>query len=86
MCVDEARLQGWSQSGMQRFSDSDIGTQMIKGPLCRNYDIHIYLARCYNRALCFGIGEGSRLGALCIGIIGYGVRYKAEERGVAGLR
>ena len=57
---------------------------MIKEPLCRNYDIHIYLARCYNRALCFGIGEGSRLGALCIGIIGYGVRYKAEERGVAG--
>jgi len=56
---------------------------MIKDP---HYDIHIYLARCYNKALCFGIGEGSRLGALCIGIIGYGVRYKAEERGVAGLR
>ena len=33
MCVDEARLQGWSQSDVQRFSDSDIGIQMIKGPL-----------------------------------------------------
>ena len=42
---------------MPSFSDSDIGTQMIKGPLCRNCDIHIYLARCYNRALCFGIGD-----------------------------
>ena len=29
----EARLQGWSRSGMPRFLDLDIGTQMIKGPL-----------------------------------------------------
>ena len=29
MCGDEAGLQGWSQPDMPRFSDSDIGTQMI---------------------------------------------------------
>ncbi len=29
MCGDEADLQGWNQSDMQRFSDSDTETQMI---------------------------------------------------------
>ena len=33
MCGDEADLQGWNQFNMQRFSESDTGTQMIKGPL-----------------------------------------------------
>ena len=52
----------------------------------RNHEIPIFLKRGFNRALRFGISEGSQPGALCIGIIGYGVRYKAEERGVAVLR
>ena len=38
-------------------TDSDTGTQMIKGPLCRNCDISISLKRGFNRALCFGIGD-----------------------------
>ena len=32
MCGDEADLQGWNQSDMQRFSESDTETRMIKGP------------------------------------------------------
>ena len=46
-----------SQSDMQRFSDSDTRTQMIKGPFCRNCDIFISLKRGFNKALCFGIGD-----------------------------
>ena len=53
----EAGLQGWNPFDMQRFSDSEIGTRMIKGPLCRNCDISISLKRGFNRALCFGIGD-----------------------------
>ena len=52
----------------------------------RNHDIPLFLKRSCEWALRSGISEGSRPGALCIGIIGYGVRYKAEERGVAVLR
>ena len=70
----------------KKASDSEIGTQMIKEPFCRNYGNPIALKRGFNKALRFGISEVSRPGALCIGIIGYGVRYKAEERGVAVLR
>ena len=62
--VPNQRLAGPDHSGRLHVqthhepeTDSEIGTQIIKGPFYRNCDIFISLKRGFNRALCFSIGD-----------------------------